>query len=105
MNDEIIFIPPLLTGGGQGEGGAGSSSTEQLKDAFLSFNETSERLEQAYQIMASRTEALQSVLEERDGREREGRLESLGWIVAKIVHEVRNPLGSIELITSLLRRS
>ncbi|MBI5192432.1 MAG: hypothetical protein HZA08_03190 [Nitrospirae bacterium] len=37
-------------------------------------------------------------------QEREGRLESLGWIVTKIVHEVRNPLGSIELITSLLRK-
>lgn len=91
MNDEIRYQE-------------GIDSTEQLKDAFSSFNETSERLEQTYQMMASRTEALQSVLEERDGREREGRLESLGWIVAKIVHEVRNPLGSIELITSLLRK-
>lgn len=35
---------------------------------------------------------------------RDSRIESLGWIVAKIVHEVRNPLGSIELITSLLRK-
>lgn len=32
------------------------------------------------------------------------RIESLGGIVNKIVHDIRNPLGSIELITSLLRK-
>ena len=34
----------------------------------------------------------------------EERIESLGGIVTKIVHDIRNPLGSIELITSLLRK-
>ncbi|MCC7203000.1 MAG: hypothetical protein IT393_10115 [Nitrospirae bacterium] len=40
----------------------------------------------------------------RDGHEREVRLQSMGGMVTKIVHDIRNPLGSIELITSLLRK-
>lgn len=31
-------------------------------------------------------------------------LESMEWMVARIVHDIRNPLGSIELIASLLRK-
>ena len=80
------------------------NSIEQLKEAFSSFNETSEKLEQIYHKLESRTVAMQSVLEERGEHERDIRIESMGWIVTKIVHDIRNPLGSIELITSLLRK-
>lgn len=37
-------------------------------------------------------------------RERDIRLQAMGWMVTRIVHDIRNPLGSIELITSLLRK-
>lgn len=79
-------------------------SIETLKEAFSSFSETSEKLEQIYHKLETRTVAMQSVLEERGEHEREIRIESMGWIVTKIVHDIRNPLGSIELITSLLRK-
>lgn len=42
------------------------------------------------------------VLEER--AQRTGRLSAMGDMAARIAHEVRNPLGSIELFASLLRR-
>lgn len=77
---------------------------ETLKDAFSTFNETSERLEEFYQRLESRTSLLMSEIEERGTHERELRLESMGWMVTKIVHDIRNPLGSIELISSLLRK-
>lgn len=79
-------------------------SIELLKEAFSTFNETSERLEQFYQRLESRTSALRSDMEEKGAHEREARLESMGWMVTKIVHDIRNPLGSIELISSLLRK-
>ncbi|MCZ7584240.1 MAG: ATP-binding protein [Deltaproteobacteria bacterium] len=40
----------------------------------------------------------------RDQTERTGRLAAMGEMAVKIVHEVRNPMGSIELIASLLAR-
>lgn len=40
----------------------------------------------------------------KETHERELRLQAMGWMVTKIVHDIRNPLGSIELITSLLRK-
>lgn len=82
----------------------GFDSVEQLREAFSSFNETSGKLEQFYQKLESRTVAIHSALEERGEHDRDIRIESMGWIVTKIVHDIRNPLGSIELITSLLRK-
>src|SRR3989337_3877720 len=40
----------------------------------------------------------------KETHERELRLQAMGWMVTKIVHDIRNPLGSIELISSLLRK-
>ncbi len=50
---------------------------------------------------------LDDVTEEALGRaqaERTGRLAAMGEMAVKIVHEVRNPMGSIELVASLLAR-
>ncbi len=77
---------------------------EFLKDAFSLFNETSEKLEQAYQRLGYKASELCSGINERETREREVRLQAMGWMVTKIVHDIRNPLGSIELISSLLRK-
>ena len=77
---------------------------EFIKDAFSLFNETSEKLEQAYQKLESRASELCSGMNEKETREREIRLQAMGWMVTKIVHDIRNPLGSIELISSLLRK-
>lgn len=79
-------------------------SAELLKEAFSTFNETSERLAKVYQRLESSTTGLRSEIEERGTQEVGARLDAMGWLVTKIVHDVRNPLGSIELITSLLRK-
>ena len=77
---------------------------EFIKDAFSLFNETSEKLEQAYHKLESRASELCSGMNEKETREREIRLQAMGWMVTKIVHDIRNPLGSIELISSLLQK-
>ena len=79
-------------------------SIEQLKEAFSSFNETSEKLEQSYKRLESQTLVLRSDLEDRGDNATGLRLEAMGWMVTKIAHDIRNPLGSIELISSLLRK-
>ena len=79
-------------------------SIELLKEAFSIFNETSERLTQVYQRLESQTSGLRSEIEDRGTHEVGARLEAMGWLVTKIVHDIRNPLGSIELISSLLRK-
>lgn len=79
-------------------------SIEQLKEAFSAFNETSERLEQSYRRLESQTSVLPSDIGDRDDNATGLRLEAMGWMVTKIAHDIRNPLGSIELISSLLRK-
>ncbi len=79
-------------------------SIDQLKEAFSVFNETSERLEDVYQRLKSQTSVLRSEMEEKGTHEIGTRLEAMGWMVTKITHDIRNPLGSIELISSLLRK-
>ena len=79
-------------------------SIELLKEAFSTFNETSERLTQVYQSLASRTSGFCSEINERGTQDVGARLEAMGGLVTKIVHDIRNPLGSIELISSLLRK-
>ncbi len=79
-------------------------SIELLKETFSTFNETSERLRDAYQGLESQIVTVLSEIEERGTLEREMRLQSMGRMVTKIIHDIRNPLGSIELLSSLLRR-
>ncbi|MDH4187570.1 MAG: ATP-binding protein [Nitrospira sp.] len=45
-----------------------------------------------------------AVRELEDRLQRRNRLEAMGEMVGRIAHEIRNPLGSIELFASMLRR-
>ncbi|MBI4715035.1 MAG: hypothetical protein HY760_03705, partial [Nitrospirae bacterium] len=93
--------------------------TSSLSHAFTAFKEASESLERYYQSLEVQVRQLRLELQEknealdRNAREKEAlkelaerknRFTAMGEMVAKIVHDVRNPLGSIELFSSLLRR-
>jgi signal transduction histidine kinase len=88
-----------------------------LTHAFASFAAATARLEHEYGALRARLAALTAELEEKNrllaaSLERERRLEAealrqsrlaaMGETAAMLAHEVRNPLGAMELFTGLL---
>jgi PAS domain S-box-containing protein len=73
----------------------------------LHVNLSSSPMKNSHNRVSGRVIVLQDierlkVLEEQ--AQRSGRMSAMGEMAARIAHEVRNPLGSIELFASLLRR-
>jgi len=88
-----------------------------LVDAFATFTAATARLEHEYGSLQERVVALTAELEEKNRllaasavRERkleaealrQSRLAAMGEMAAMLAHEVRNPLGAMELFTGLL---
>lgn len=91
---------------------------QALSSAFESFSRASASLEQAYAALQVRVEDLAARLRDAEGRleqtqeenrrlqeaaARRTRLEAMGRMAAEIAHELRNPLGGLELTACLLR--
>src|SRR5687767_2053124 len=65
------------------------------------FNQATERLGQSYRTIGE----LQREIAEKDRQlARKTRLEMLGRMAANLAHEIRNPLGGIQLYAAMLRR-
>ena len=88
-----------------------------LAHAFTSFTDATRRLEREYAMLRRHADQLTAELEEKNRRlaaslERERQLEAaalrrsrlaaMGEMAAMLAHEVRNPLGAMELFTGLL---
>jgi signal transduction histidine kinase len=101
-------IPQLL---------AGSDAVNGLRHAIASFAAATDRLERESGALRDRVVRLTEELEEKNrlltaSLERERRLEAealrqsrlaaMGEMAATLAHEVRNPLGAMELFTGLL---
>ncbi|NOY84595.1 MAG: hypothetical protein GXO96_07215 [Nitrospirae bacterium] len=88
------------------------TSLKILKDAFHQFNTTSSELEKSYRLLKEEVIDLKKELQKtqdekevlREQAERNHRLAAVGEMSAKMAHELRNPLGSIELFASLLQK-
>src|SRR6478736_4906035 len=73
-----------------------------LEDLIIRFQSASETLEHAYRELQGRVQSLTAELErEREERIRLERLAAMGEMAMELAHEIRNPLGSIELYASM----
>ena len=76
---------------------------EELGRIIMAYSEVTEKLEQSHNQLAARVQQLQAELSEKNRElERSNRLAALGEMAAGLAHEIRNPLGGIQLYASLL---
>ena len=74
-----------------------------LQEAFHVFNKASETLQQSYAELQLETRRLSLELAAANAElQRAQRLQAMGEMAVQLAHEIRNPLGSIELFASML---
>jgi two-component system sensor histidine kinase FlrB len=100
---EQVLSPPAV-GASQLNIGHSTLEDEQfLLRAFRSFSEAAGSLEQSYAKLRAEVERLRLELEETQSKLR--REQALAEISSVLAHEIRNPLGSLELFAGLLAES
>ncbi len=79
---------------------------EDLREVIRAYNELAGRLEDSQSSLQREVERLREELEEKNRQlARKNRLEVLGEMAAGVAHEIRNPLGGIELYAGLIARA
>lgn len=84
-------------------GNTGGKDEEFLLRAFRSFSEAAGSLEQSYAMLRAEVDRLRGELEDVHAKLR--REQALAEISTVLAHEIRNPLGSLELFAGLLAES
>ena len=83
--------------------GADGLALDDLKELMRCVNETTESLQATHATLQRQVARLQSELAEANDQLRRSRsLAALGEMAAGIAHEIRNPLGSIQLYAQML---
>jgi signal transduction histidine kinase len=76
---------------------------EELGRIIMAFSEVTDRLQQSHDQLTRTVQHLRTELSEKNHLlERKNRLAALGEMAAGMAHEIRNPLGGIQLYASLL---
>ena len=78
---------------------------DELASIFEAYNEVTERMSLSHQQLKDEVARLGAELREKNELlERKSRLAALGEMAAGMAHEIRNPLGGVQLYASLLAK-
>jgi signal transduction histidine kinase len=78
---------------------------DELGRIIIAYSEVTEKLQQSHDQLTETVRALQGELGEKNRLlERSNRLAALGEMAAGMAHEIRNPLGGIQLYASMLEQ-
>lgn len=84
---------------------ASEEAIGQLASVFSAYNEATERMRESYFRLQEDVAGLREELRQKNEQlERKSRLAALGEMAAGMAHEIRNPLGGVQLYASLLER-